>query len=45
MIKKNDVWEIVWRPKKKYVMNSKCIYKIKHVADGNIEKCKERFIE
>ena len=43
-IMKNDVWEIVLRPKKKYVMTSKWIYKIKHVVDGNIEKYKAIFI-
>ena len=41
---KNDVWEIVMRPEKKSVMNSKWIYKIKHVADQSIEKYKVRFI-
>ena len=43
-IMKNDVWEIVLRPEKKYVMTSKWIYKIKHAADGSIEKYKARFI-
>ena len=37
-IMKNDVWEIVLRPEKKYVVTSKWIYKIKHAVDGNIEK-------
>ena len=39
-IMKNDFWEIVLRPERKSVMNSKWIYKIKHVVDGNIEKYK-----
>jgi hypothetical protein len=43
-ILKNDVWEIVPRPKRKYVVSSKWLYKIKHVADGSIEKHKERFV-
>jgi hypothetical protein len=43
-IRKNDVWEIVPRPKNKDVVSSKWIYKIKHVADGSIEKHKERFL-
>jgi hypothetical protein len=38
----NDVWEIVPRPKRKDVVSSKWIFKIKHV-DGSIEKYKERF--
>jgi hypothetical protein len=41
---KNDVWEIVTRPKSKDVVSSKWIFKIKHVADGRIEKYKARFV-
>jgi hypothetical protein len=43
-ISKNDVWEIVLRPKSKDVVSSKWLYKIKHVADGSIEKYKARFV-
>ena len=43
-IMKNDVWEVVPRPEKKSVMTAKWIYKIKHAADGSIEKYKERFV-
>jgi hypothetical protein len=41
-ITKNDVWDIVMRPEGKSVVTSK--YKIKHVADGSIEKYKGRFM-
>jgi hypothetical protein len=41
---KNDVWEIVPRPKSKDVVSSKWLYKIKHVVDGSIEKYKARFV-
>jgi hypothetical protein len=41
---KNDVWEIVPRPKRKDVVSSKWIFKIKHVVDGSIEKYKARFV-
>jgi hypothetical protein len=41
---KNVVWEIVPRPKRKDVVSSKWLYKIKHVADGSIEKHKARFV-
>jgi hypothetical protein len=41
---KNDVWEIVPRPKSKDVVSSKWQYKIKHVVDGSIEKYKARFV-
>jgi hypothetical protein len=43
-IMKNDVWDIVLRPEGKPVMTSKWIYKIKHIANGSIEKHKARFI-
>jgi hypothetical protein len=43
-IMKNDVWEVVPRPKNKYVVSSKWIYKIKHAVDKSIEKHKERFV-
>jgi hypothetical protein len=41
---KNNVWEIVPRPKSKDVVSSKWLFKIKHVVDGSIEKYKARFV-
>ena len=41
---KNDVWEVVPRPKNKDVVSSKWIYKIKHAPDISIEKHKARFV-
>jgi hypothetical protein len=41
---KNDVWEIVPKPKSKDVVLSKWLFKIKHAADGSIEKYKARFV-
>ena len=41
---KNDVWDVVPRPVGKSVVTSKWIYKIKHAADGSIEKHKARFV-
>jgi hypothetical protein len=45
-IMKNDVWDIVPRPNGKSVVTSKWTYKIKHIANGSIEKHKApcRFI-
>ena len=43
-IMKNDVWDIVPKPKGKSVVSSKWIYNIKHVVDGSIEKYKEIFV-
>ena len=40
---KNDVWDVVPKPKGKFVVTSKWIYKIKHAADGSIEKYKAIF--
>ena len=44
LIIKNDVWEIVPRPKDKSVVSLKWIFKTKHSADGSIEKYKARFV-
>jgi hypothetical protein len=41
---KNNVWDIVLRPKDKSVVSSKWIYKIKHAVDGSVEKFKVRFV-
>jgi hypothetical protein len=43
-ILKNDVWIVVPRPHGKSVVTSKWLYKIKHAADGSIEKYKARFV-
>jgi hypothetical protein len=43
-ILKNDVWEVVPRPQGKSVVTSKWVYKIKHAADGSVEKFKARFV-
>ena len=43
-IMKNDIWEIVPIPEKNSIVTSKWIYKIKHAADGSIEKYKARFV-
>jgi hypothetical protein len=44
IIMNNDVWDVVPRLEGKSVVTSKWIYKIKHVADDNIENYKERFV-
>ena len=41
---KNDVWEVVSRPEGKSVVTSKWLFKIKHGADGSVEKHKARFV-
>lgn len=41
---KNDVCDVVLRPKGKFVVTSKWLYKIKHGVDGSIEKYKARFV-
>jgi hypothetical protein len=43
-IMRNDVWDIVSRPEGKSIVSSRWLYKIKHVADGSIEKFKVRFV-
>ena len=41
---KNNVWDIVLMPKDKSMVSSKWIYRIKHAADGNVEKFKAIFV-
>jgi len=41
---KNDVWDVVPRPRDKSVVSSKWIYKIKHSVYGSIEKYKARLV-
>ena len=43
-ILKNDVWDVVPRPKNKSIVSSKWLFKIKHASDGSIEKYKARFV-
>ena len=43
-IMKNQVWEVVPRPQGKKVVGSRWIYKVKHAADGSVEKYKPRFV-
>jgi hypothetical protein len=43
-IMKNDVWEIVPRPEGKSMVTSRWLYKLKYVANDNIEKYKARFL-
>jgi hypothetical protein len=41
---KKDVWEVVPRLEGKSVVTSRWLYKLKHAADGSIEKYKDRFV-
>jgi hypothetical protein len=43
-IMKNEVWEIVPRSKNKDGVSYRWFFKIKHAADGSIEKYKARFV-
>ena len=40
----NDVWEVVPRPEGKSIVTSKWLFKIKHGANGSVEKHKARFV-
>ena len=44
LVMKNDVRDVVPRPKGKSVVTSKWIDKIKHATNGSIEKYKARFV-
>lgn len=41
---RNDVWEVIPRPKNKSSVGLRWIYMVKHAADGNIEKHKSKFV-
>ena len=43
-IMKNGVWEVVPRHEGKSIVTSKWIFKIKHRADGSVEKHKAIFV-
>eukprot|EP00253_Pinus_taeda_P030622 PITA_30622 len=43
-IMKNNVWEVVPIPTDKSIVVLRWIFKVKHVADGSIEKYKARFV-
>ena len=43
-IMKNDVMVVVPKPTEKSVVTSRWLYKIKHAADGSIEKYEARFV-
>ena len=43
-IMRNDVWDIVLIMEGNSIVSSRWLYKIKHVANGRIEKFKERFV-
>jgi hypothetical protein len=41
---RNDSWEIVSRPEGKSNVTSKWLYKVKHAANGSVEKYNARFV-
>ncbi|GKC68253.1 retrovirus-related pol polyprotein from transposon RE1 [Tanacetum coccineum] len=43
-LEKNNTWELTTLPQGKIAIGSKWVYKIKHKADGNIERYKARLV-
>ena len=41
---KNDIWEVVPRLEEKSVVTSKWLFKIKHGANGSVEKHEAIFV-
>eukprot|EP00253_Pinus_taeda_P009394 PITA_09394 len=44
-IVKNNVWDVVPRPKDKSVVSSRWLDKVKQAVDGSVEKHKARFVD
>ena len=40
----NSVWDVVPRPQDKSMVSSRWLYKVKLVAEGNVDKHKARFV-
>jgi len=43
-IMKNKTWDLVDRPTKRKVIDTKWVYKVKYKSDGNLEKYKARLV-
>ena len=43
-IVRNNVWDVVPRPRDKLVMRSRLLYKVKQEVDGSVEKHKAKFV-
>jgi hypothetical protein len=41
---KNDTWELVPPPKGKNIVGSRWVFKVKHTADGSVERFKARLV-
>lgn len=43
-LEENNIWELVDLPLGKQAIGSKWVYKIKHKANGNVERFKSRLV-
>lgn len=43
-IMKNDAWDFVPRPKVKFIIGCKWVYKEKNASDGSVDKYKAIFV-
>lgn len=43
-LNKNNTWEIVPRPKDRNIVGSRWVFKIKHKADGSLDRYKARLV-
>lgn len=43
-LKRNHTWDVVERPTNRAVVSGKWVFKIKHLADGTVDKYKARYV-
>ena len=43
-LQENNTWELTDLPASKKIVGCKWVYKLKHKADGTVERCKARLV-
>jgi hypothetical protein len=43
-LRHNHTWDVVDRPTNRKIVDSKLVFKIKHLSDGSVDKFKARLV-